>query len=136
MLPQNIINQKIYLVIWFWFVFLIVVGVLQTLFEAVIIAVPAIRNRLLTWSMGQYGKDNNVQVFLNSRCNVADWFVLYQISKNTDKHFFFLLIGEISRTMFPQSVDTLPSNTQLPNIQNFKKNDFELTQRNHPNYPN
>ena len=32
-LSQNIINQKIYLVLWFWYVFMLSVGVIQLLVE-------------------------------------------------------------------------------------------------------
>merc|ERR1719433_998438 len=103
MLPQNIINQKIYLVLWFWFVFLAIVGSLQILFEIIIISLPIVRNRLITWNMGQYATPN-VHRFLRSKCGVSDWFVLYQIGKNTDKHFFCKLLGNIADRVGPSNI--------------------------------
>ena len=50
-LSQNIINQKIYLVLWFWYILVLLIGVVQLVFEAVVIAVPAFRNLLITWNM-------------------------------------------------------------------------------------
>jgi len=98
LLPQNIMNQKIYLFLWFWFVFLMVLGGLQFLFELLIIAVPPFRSMVLTWGMGSYA-NTNVRQFLMYKCGVSDWFVLYQIKKNTDKHFFCLLLKNIAERL-------------------------------------
>ena len=53
-LSQNILNQKVYLVLWFWYILVLSVGIAQIVFEAIIIAVPAFRNQLITWNMGKY----------------------------------------------------------------------------------
>merc|ERR1711971_1296049 len=45
-LSQNILNQKVYLVLWFWYILVLSVGIAQIVFEAIIIAVPAFRNQL------------------------------------------------------------------------------------------
>ena len=50
-MSQNIINQKIYLALWFWYIFVLLIGVVQLVFEAVVIAVPAFRNLLITWNL-------------------------------------------------------------------------------------
>jgi len=121
-LAQNIINQKIYLVLWYWLVFLMIVGGLQIIFELAIFAVPSFRNALLTWNIGDFNTID-VRNFLHSK-GVADWFVFYQVSKNTDKQFFCLLLENMSRpaksseqndlkgnipdTVMPANVDTLP----------------------------
>ena len=53
-LSQNIINQKMYLILWFWYILCLSAGIVQLLQEAVILAVPAFRNRLITRNMGSY----------------------------------------------------------------------------------
>ena len=53
-LSQNIINQKMYLILWFWYILCLSAGIVQLLHEAVILAVPAFRNRLITRNMGSY----------------------------------------------------------------------------------
>jgi len=94
-LSQNIINQKIYLVLWFWYVFMLIVGVIQLLVEGLVIAIPALRNMLLLWNVKGIDNEQAVRVFLDNSCNVGDWFVLYQLSKNTDKVFFSQLLPVI-----------------------------------------
>jgi len=94
-LSQNIINQKIYLVLWFWYVFILSVGVIQLLVEGLVIAIPALRNMLLLWNVKGLDNEQSVRVFLDQSCNVGDWFVLYQLSKNTDKVFFSQLLPVI-----------------------------------------
>jgi len=94
-LSQNIINQKIYLVLWFWYVFMLIVGVIQLLVEGLVIAIPALRNMLLLWNVKGLDNEKTVRVFLDQSCNVGDWFVLYQLSKNTDKVFYSQLLPVI-----------------------------------------
>merc|ERR1712086_795005 len=95
-LSQNIINQKMYLVLWFWYILIVSCGIVQLLKEAVILAVPAFRNRLITRSMGSYVTKDVLQ-FLERECNSGDWFVLNQLRKNSDKHFLGQFMQEIAK---------------------------------------
>merc|ERR1712062_326550 len=85
-LSQNIINEKIYLGLWFWFIFLATLGSIQMLYELIIIALPAIRLQLTLLTMGSNDSEK-ITDFLYS-CNFADWFFLNQIGKNTEKKFY------------------------------------------------
>jgi len=85
-LSQNIINEKIYLGLWFWFIFLAAIGSIQMLYELIIIALPAIRLNLTLLTMGSNDSEK-ITDFLYS-CNFADWFFLNQIGKNTEKKFY------------------------------------------------
>ena len=60
-----------------------------------VIAIPALRNMLLLWNVKGLENEHKVRVFLDQSCNVGDWFVLYQLSKNTDKVFFSQLLPVI-----------------------------------------
>jgi len=101
-LSQNILNQKVYLILWFWYILILSVGVAQIVFEAIVIAVPAFRNQLITWNMGKYA-DADIRYFLDRQCNIGDWFVLYQLRKNTDKHFYCLLLKKMAKSVNPKS---------------------------------
>ena len=57
-----------------------------------VIAIPALRNMLLLWNVKGLDNEHVVRAFLDNSCNVGDWFVLYQLSKNTDKVFFSQLL--------------------------------------------
>merc|ERR1711953_1251509 len=85
-LTQNVINEKIYLGLWFWFIFLAAIGSIQMLYELIIIALPVIRLNLTLLTIGSTGSQK-ITDFFNS-CNFADWFFLNQIGKNTEKKFF------------------------------------------------
>ena len=60
-----------------------------------VIAIPALRNMLLLWNVKGLDNEGVVRSFLDQSCNVGDWFVLYQLSKNTDKVFFSQLLPVI-----------------------------------------
>lgn len=108
-LGQNIVNQKIYLVLWFWYIFLLPIVTVQIIFDAVLIVVPALRNQLILSHISQSTKDQAGVRFFLDRCNIGDWFILYQLSKNTDQYFFSKLLEKLS-----------------PQIQEVQKNSEEL----------
>ena len=87
-LSQNIINEKIYLVLWFWFVLLLLIGSLQILFEVALIFMPALRSALISSLIGTH-LSSNMKRYLLQNCSLGDWFLLYQIGKNCDKYFFY-----------------------------------------------
>ena len=93
-LTQNIINEKVYLFLWFWFVFLFVVVSVQLIFEIAVLAIPAFRIWVTAQQTGTY--TGQMKSYLQFQCNVGDWFLLYQIGKNTNKTFFYNLIDKLS----------------------------------------
>jgi len=93
-LAQNIINEKVYLFLWFWFVFLFVMVSAQLLFEIAVVAIPAFRIWVTAQQTGTY--TGQMKSYLQFHCNVGDWFLLYQIGKNTNKDFFYNLIDKLS----------------------------------------
>jgi len=93
-LAQNIINEKVYLFLWFWFVFLFVMVSVQLLFEIAVLAIPAFRIWVTAQQTGTY--TGQMKSYLQFQCNVGDWFLLYQIGKNTNKTFFYNLIDKLS----------------------------------------
>ena len=55
----------------------------------------SIRLKALAFRMGTYCGPN-IQGFITNGCNIGDWFILYQISRNTDKHFFHELMEHLA----------------------------------------
>ena len=96
-LSQNIINEKIYLALWFWFVILYILWALQLIFEVAIFCIPTFRGTLITQQMGNLC-DGEMKSFIERECDRGDWFLLYQIGKNTDKQYFYHFIERISRS--------------------------------------
>jgi len=94
LLSQNIINEKIYLFLWFWFVLMFVVSAIQLIFEIAIFAIPSFRSFVIARQTGSY-LSGNVKNFIEKECNHGDWFVLHQIGKNTNRDFYFRFLEKL-----------------------------------------
>ena len=95
-------------------------------FEVVIFTVPSFRIALLTWNIGDYDT-KDVRDFLHSK-GVADWFVFYEISKNTDKQFFCLLLENLSKQANKKS-------TEHNDLKGNGYDTFEMQAKNNINMP-
>ncbi|XP_073995060.1 innexin inx2-like [Rhodnius prolixus] len=81
-LPVNILNEKIYIILWFWFYILAVVTSLWLLFELIVLASSKLRFSLLK-ARAKIVNTNTVNSILK-KFKIGDWFLLYQISKNME----------------------------------------------------
>ena len=102
-LNQNIINQYIFLILWFWFVVLAVIGFLQLVFETLTV-IPQFRVLVIKWKLSPLADENTIKGYLRG-FEIGDWFLLYQISKNMNKHFFSEFIKTVSKN---------PPNEEMP----------------------
>jgi innexin len=93
-LSLNIINEKVYLVMWFWLMFLVPVTTLNIFYRIVVIGVPGARSYVL-WRGSRSGKWNDV-AHVATCMPIGDWFLLRQISKNVDEHSFSMLIARLA----------------------------------------
>ena len=81
-LPLNIINEKIYIFLWFWFIILCCVTGIQILYKVVIMALPSLREVLLK-TRGRLVPSFETEA-VSRKCQLGDWFILYQLAKNMD----------------------------------------------------
>jgi len=85
-LPLNIINEKIYVFLWFWFIFLAIVSSIHFVYRLVVIFIPFLREKLLN------ARARTVPAYkINDICqntSRGDWFILYQLGKNIDPIIF------------------------------------------------
>ena len=96
LLAQNAINEKIYFFLWFWLIGLFILALLQIFLECCILILPFIRVFLICQGIGTGSLLNaNMKEYLY-QCSIGDWFVLYQISKNNHKEYFFRLLARLS----------------------------------------
>jgi len=93
-LRQNIINEKIYLFLWFWFVAMFVIAALQIFVEICFAALPFVRYWFIFHANGTH-LSSGMKKYLRD-CNHGDIFVLYQISKNTHTSFFSRLLKHLA----------------------------------------
>ena len=98
-LNHNQYNQYIFLILWYWFILLFVIGLLQLIFEAVCVLVPAFRFTLLRWKLPK-GSTVNLEQF-----TLDQWFLLFQISRNMQKHFFYEFLQRVSDENYEQKAN-------------------------------
>lgn len=80
LIPINIMNEKIYIFLWFWFVFLAVLSGLVVLYRILIFFVPKLRFYIL-YSRNQRVDKNDLTKVLD-QCDRDDWLVLSFLCKN------------------------------------------------------
>merc|ERR1719471_2534267 len=98
-LALNMINDKVFLIIWWWFLFLAIVGGLRLFYRGAQIYSATLRFQLINMRMNRYFKRSHkitkIENYLNN-CKLGDWFVLYQLSKNLNRPFFMDFLTTLS----------------------------------------
>ncbi len=104
-LSLNIINDKVFLVIWWWFFVLFFLGFCRMIFRVVQIISVRLRFYMLNMRMHRYFKRNENMVRVRTYvygCSRGDWFVLYQLSKNLNRPFFMEFLVNLSKVIEAQ----------------------------------
>lgn len=81
-LPLNIVNEKIYVFLWFWFILLTILTALCLVYRAAVVLSPQLRLYLLR-ARSRLSSQKDVQRIAD-KFQLGDWFVLYQLGKNVD----------------------------------------------------
>ncbi|XP_047502123.1 innexin inx2-like [Penaeus chinensis] len=93
-LALNIINEKIYVFMWFWFVILAIISTMALIYRLLVFCVPAIRSGLLQ-KRARLRYKNSIDT-VSRRLQVGDFFLLYLLSKNVELLSFSSLMEELS----------------------------------------
>lgn len=96
-LPLNIVNEKIYVFLWFWFILLTVLTGLCIIYRAAIVISPALRLYLLR-ARSRLSSQKDVQIIAD-KFQLGDWFILYQLGKNIDPLIFKELISSLANKL-------------------------------------
>ncbi|XP_023237367.1 innexin inx2-like [Centruroides sculpturatus] len=94
-LPINIVNEKIYVFLWFWFVILAVVTGLTLVYRGVVFFSAKTRYRIL--QVRSSNAENDALQTVVDKSAVGDWYVLYLLSKNINGHHFKYAIEEYAK---------------------------------------
>ncbi|XP_015787864.1 innexin inx2 [Tetranychus urticae] len=108
-LPLNIVNEKIYVVLWFWFLFLFIVTGSYLVYRIVLMVLPAARYRRLQ-AMAP-STDKKCLKRLSSRA--GNWFILQFLANNMKPSHFRDLIDEVMKAHFDQAGKPLYKSNKL-----------------------
>jgi len=105
-LPINILNEKIYIFVWFWFLSLAVLSILNMIYRFLVVILPPFRRLLLRRRVR-----NHYVMKSCDRLNVsyADWFLLSKLGENLNPVVFSEILQEIHEAMEESNPSTLIS---------------------------
>lgn len=122
-LPLNIINEKIFIFLWFWLVCLAAVTGVFLIYRLAVIMGPQIRVALIAVKGGKSTQRSDVEAILDPPSlgfmqKIGDWLVLYFICKNLDvltindllKHLYKSEAGNNSNT---ETLKLKPQSSQV-----------------------
>ena len=110
-LPINILNEKIYLLIWIWYLIMIIISVFSLLHELVLLLAPYLRQLTL-----QRNSKNIPAVQIRRmirRCSYGDFILLQILAKNLDSTQFNALISHLCDAEINYQL-TLPAHQVTP----------------------
>lgn len=94
-LPLNVVNEKTYIFIWFWFMILLALLIGLVAYRALIIAVPSVRPRLLRTRNRMVSLD--VADAISKKTDVGDWWILYMLGRNLDPLIYREIVTELAK---------------------------------------
>ncbi|XP_066999441.1 innexin inx1 [Anabrus simplex] len=102
-LPLNIVNEKTYIFLWFWYIILATMLSILVVYRAVILAVPSVRPRLLHARNRMVPRE--AAEAIARKTDIGDWWILYMLGRNMDPLIYREVIGELAK-----KIETAASN--------------------------
>ncbi|RZB40906.1 Innexin domain containing protein [Asbolus verrucosus] len=96
-LSLNVLNEKLFLVLWFWLFILSVVTLLSLIYRLFVIFVPKLRVYLLM-AQARFIGNKHASLIIN-RMQYGDFFLLYHVGKNINPIIFRELVLGIYETL-------------------------------------
>ncbi|KAJ9596326.1 hypothetical protein L9F63_012659 [Diploptera punctata] len=125
-LALNILNEKIYIFLWFWFIVLAVMSGLALLYSTVIVVLPSIRETILKRRF-RFGQPTGVSNVVD-KTQVGDFLLLHLLGQNMNMVVFSEILEELSRRLndymhnnLPTAPSTLEMSPMYPSKDKFPK---------------
>ncbi|KAL0276066.1 UNVERIFIED_CONTAM: hypothetical protein PYX00_003728 [Menopon gallinae] len=96
-LPLNIVNEKIYVFLWFWFIILSFLTGVFLIYRVLVILSPQIREILLRVRSRSSPRDEIATIV--RQYQIGEWFVLYQLGANIDPLVYKELVHDIAEDL-------------------------------------
>jgi hypothetical protein len=99
-LPLNIINEKMFIFIWFWLILVAVISGIQLVYRLATLMAPHIRVFLITVHGGRSVRRSDVEAILDPASlsygeKLGDWFLLHLVCKNLN----VLLVNDLIKQL-------------------------------------
>ena len=112
-LSQNIVNEKIYLILWFWILILFGASMMMLLYRCCTILVPSFREKELLYR-ARKGRSNAIEG-LRMKISLSQWFILSQIGRNSKSRDFNQFLRQLQEVLGEQT-NTIGNNVELRKI--------------------
>ncbi|KAJ4427812.1 Innexin inx1 [Periplaneta americana] len=103
-LPLNIVNEKTYIFLWFWFMILATMLGLLLLYRLAIILFPSLRPHLLHARNRMVPRE--VAAAISRKTDIGDWWILYMLGRNMDPIIYREVMAELAK-----KIETAASNS-------------------------
>ncbi|XP_055627980.1 innexin inx2-like [Toxorhynchites rutilus septentrionalis] len=120
LLPQNIVNEKIFAFLWLWFIVLAIISGAQVCYRITQLCSPRIRLHLLYAELHPINYSRLKLV--NQKACIGFWFLLYQMARNVNKNVMREIMKELSTTYREQE---LSKQTLIDDFPKFAMNDLQ-----------
>ncbi|XP_017851178.2 innexin inx5 [Drosophila busckii] len=110
-LPLNILNEKIFVCLWCWFLLMAIMSGLNLLCRLIMIASRTLRELMIRSQLRFMTKQHVQRVF--RELTIGDWFLLMKVSVNVNPMLFRDLMEELCQLRALQSMSSASSVTLL-----------------------
>ncbi|XP_045514597.1 innexin inx3 [Pieris brassicae] len=123
-LALNILNEKIFIFLWFWLIILAIVSGLALVYSAAVILLPSTRETILKRRF-RFGTPNGVEALVR-KTQVGDFLLLHLLGQNMSLRVFGEVLDELARRLhFGSNPPSAPSTIEMapiyPDIDKFSK---------------
>uniref|UniRef100_A0A0A9WAN6 Innexin n=2 Tax=Lygus hesperus TaxID=30085 RepID=A0A0A9WAN6_LYGHE len=111
-LALNILNEKIYIFLWFWFILMAVLSALSLVYSMATVLLPSIREQILIRRF-RFGTPAGVKALIR-KTQVGDFLLLHMLGQNLNLMVFGELLNELSQQLhLSNNIPTAPSTLEF-----------------------
>ncbi|XP_050069647.1 innexin shaking-B isoform X1 [Anopheles maculipalpis] len=114
-LPLNVVNEKIYIFLWFWFIILTILTTLTLFYRIIIIFSPRMRVYLLRLRFRLVRRDA-IEIIVR-RSKMGDWFLLYRLGENLDSIIFRDVMQDLANRLHNNQHHRVPGMKDVDKIE-------------------
>lgn len=96
-LPLNIVNEKTYIFIWFWYLILLTMLIGLVIYRLLIIFVPSIRARVLNARNRMVPRE--IATSVSNKVDIGDWWIIYMLGRNLDPIIYKDVLAELAKSI-------------------------------------